>query len=204
MEYIDLTHIFTGQMPVYPGDDLPELTQTASIEKEGVVDHQIVTGMHVGTHMDAPLHMIAGGKQISDYPAEKFFGRGVLIDARGQELADVNLLAGIDIQPGDIVLVMFGWGGKFREPDYYQKYPEITEQFAAQLADLKVSIVGIDTPSPDRLPYKVHKILLGQDILIIENLVNLENLASKKFELVALPVKFDTEASFCRVVARIL
>ena len=39
MKLIDLTHSFTNQMPVYPGDPLPTLTQVTSIEKEGYTDH---------------------------------------------------------------------------------------------------------------------------------------------------------------------
>ncbi len=200
--YIDLTQTFTVEMPVYPGDLKSELKQIATIEKEGFIDHEIRTGMHVGTHMDAPLHMIANGKKISDFAPDKFFGRGVLIDARGKEKIDADLLA--NIQAGDIVLVLTGFGNKFREAVYYEKYPELTEIFARKLVELKVKIVGADTPSPDRPPFAVHKILLSNEVLILENLTNLEQLIGKQFEVFALPAKFDTEAAPARVVARII
>ncbi|MEK7557141.1 MAG: cyclase family protein, partial [Patescibacteria group bacterium] len=80
MKYIDLTHTFVDNMPVYPGDPVAEVKQIADIKKEGYTDHRITTGMHVGTHMDAPMHMIEGGKALSDMPVENFFGRGYLID----------------------------------------------------------------------------------------------------------------------------
>ena len=78
MKYIDLTHTFDADMPVYPGDPLPELVQIADLHKEGYTDYQIKTGMHVGTHMDAPLHMLDGGKRLSDIAVEKFLGKGCL------------------------------------------------------------------------------------------------------------------------------
>lgn len=202
MQYIDLTQTFDNNMPVFPGDAEPEFVKNTDVD--GIVHFNLTTGMHVGTHLDAPMHMISGGKLISDYPPEKFFGRGVVIDARGKSSADENLLAGADIRPGDMVLVCFGWGGKFRDADYYSNHPVLAENFAKKLVDLKVFLVGTDTPSPDRAPYKVHKILLPRDILILENLLNLEQLIGQaNFEVIALPAKFQTEAAPCRVIARI-
>jgi kynurenine formamidase len=199
MQYIDLTQTFSAQMPVYPGDSVPELTP---IDSDGIRDHRLNTGMHVGTHMDAPLHMIAGGKRISEIDPAKFFGSGKLIDARGMDKIGPEVLA--DIQAGDIVLVLTGFGSKFHDFDYYEKYPELTEAFANKLVELKVKIVGLDTPSPDRKPFAVHKILLGQEILIIENLTNLEQLLNQKFEVVALPAKLETDAALTRVIAKII
>ncbi len=59
MELIDLTHSFTNKMPVYSGDRTPVLKQAGGIDKYGFVHFELQSGMHVGTHMDAPLHMIA-------------------------------------------------------------------------------------------------------------------------------------------------
>lgn len=204
IKYLDLTHTFTASMPVYPGDSKPELVQSAFIDRDGVVDHRLESGMHVGTHMDAPAHMVKDGKYLSEYPSEKFFGRGILIDARDKTFADADLLSGANIQAGDIVLICFGWSKKFGDDEYYKKHPELTKAFANKLVELGVSIVGMDTPSPDKAPYQVHKILLPHDILIIENLANLEALRGKQsFEIIALPAKFQTDAAPCRVVAKL-
>src|SRR6185295_6125634 len=107
------------------------------------------------THMDAPAHMLQGGKMLHEYPAEKFFGRGVVIDARGKSLADVDFLSSAQINKGDIVLVCFGWATEFGQDEYYQNYPELTAAFGKKLVELGVSIVGMDTPSPDKAPYEV-------------------------------------------------
>lgn len=63
MKIIDLTHSFTDKMPVYPGDPEPSLNKVADLNKEGYNDHLLKTVMHIGTHMDAPLHMIKNGKK---------------------------------------------------------------------------------------------------------------------------------------------
>ena len=201
MQYIDLTQTFGPKMPVYPGDPQSELKQITTIEKDGFTDHQLNTAMHVGTHMDAPLHMIAGGKKISEINPDKFFGLGRLIDARDKEEIDTDLLEGV--QAGEIVLILTGFSQKFHEAEYFEKYPELTEAFANKLVELKIKMVGMDTPSPDRPPFLSHKILLASEILIIENLTNLEQLLNQKFEVVALPAKFETDAAPVRVVARV-
>jgi len=204
MTYIDLTHIFDTDMPVYPGDPIPELVQIADLHKEGYTDYQIKTGMHVGTHMDAPLHMLEGGKWLSDITVEKFIGKGCLIDARGASVVSADFLEKSGAKKDDIVLVMTGFSEKYRQPEYYEKYPEIGEDFAGKAIELGVKIVGMDTPSPDRPPFKVHKLLLGKEILIIENLTNLKSLIdAKDFEIFALPAKLHTEAAPVRVIAKI-
>ena len=128
MPYLDLSHAFTGSMPTYPGDPTPELKQITTLEKEGYVDHLIHTTMHVGTHIDAPMHMIASGKKISDIPAEKFFGRGVLIDARGKKIIDEDTLQNISLHAGDIVLLCTGWNEHYRTPTYFENFPTLTKR----------------------------------------------------------------------------
>jgi len=78
MKLIDLTHTFTSDMPVYPGDPKATLEQIAFIEKDTYNDHKLTTAMHVGTHMDASLHMHADGKKMDEINPERFFGKGVL------------------------------------------------------------------------------------------------------------------------------
>lgn len=202
--YIDLTHNFSAHMPVFPGDKAAAILQIAQVSKEGTCNHFLKTGMHVGTHMDAPGHMLEQGKLLYEYPVEKFFGRGVQVDVRGKQAADIDCLNGLNVARGDFVLLMFGWSDKFQNPEYYQNYPQVTEGLAKQLVKLGVSVLGMDTPSPDYAPYEIHKILLREGILIIENLTNLDALsAHPKFEIIALPVKLETEAAPCRVVAKI-
>jgi kynurenine formamidase len=203
MKYIDLTHTFKEKMPVYPGDPESSLKQIAFVEKEGFNEFQVKTSMHVGTHMDAPFHMLADGKKLSDFTPERFFGKGWLIDARGKNI-DVNLLEGKKILKGDIVLIMTGFSEKFGDSEYYKSYPEMSKDFAAKIIELGVGMVGMDTPSPDYPPFPIHKLLMRNDVLIIENLTNLKSLIGQgDFTVTALPTKFESEAAPVRVVAQV-
>lgn len=205
MKYIDLTHTFTDNMPVYPGDPPSSLKKTATIEKDTYTDHQINSFMHVGTHMDAPLHMIKEGKTMDQIEPEHFFGPGVLIDARKSKVIDADLVEGVDIPEGAIVLLYTGFARKYRTPAYYEEYHSVSPDFAKKMVENKVKIVGMDILGPDLdTTWPAHKILLSNDVLIIENLTNLDQLLDvKSYDVVALPVKFKTDAAFVRVVATV-
>lgn len=205
MQLIDLTRIFHVSMPVFPGDTPPAWKQIAFIEKDGYNVSQLQTGMHVGTHIDAPLHMVANGKPLSAFPAEHFIGPGYVVDARGLMRVDRDLLKAVHLPAGAIVLIYSGWDAHFGTEAYYRDYPELTPDFAEYLVAAGVKIVGLDFPSPDRAPYKVHRILLSHSVLIMENLTNLDVVPrDRAFEVIALPPPFEADGAPLRVVARLL
>ncbi len=205
MKIIDLTHKFTNNMPVFPGDPKSTLEQIAFIDKDTYNDHKLTTAMHVGTHMDAPLHMIEEGKTIDEITPDRFIGKGVLVDVRGKDKIDPAVLKNVHIDEGSIVLLYTGFGSKFGTDYYFKGYPYLTADFANKMVELKVKMVGMDMLSPDLdKPWITHKILLGNGILILENLTNLDQLLdAKDFEIIALPAKLNSDAAPVRVTARI-
>src|SRR5271169_7232136 len=174
MKLIDLTHAFDDSMPVYPGDSASKISYLSDIAGAGCSVSQVTTGMHTGTHIDGPLHVIEGGASLSEMSVEKFIGRGVLIDARDKDRIDADLLADIQLKRKDIVLVLTGCSAEFRTPSYYRDYPKVTVRFAEALVKAGVNMLGVDTPGPDEPPFVIHRLLLAAQVLIIENLTNLE------------------------------
>ncbi len=205
MQYIDLTHTLVDAMPVFPGDPPTTLTQITSVGKEGYTDHQLTTVMHVGTHMDAPLHMIEGGKYMSDMPLERFAGTGILVDVRNKKLIDVDALTGVIIPTGAAVLLFTGMSDKYGTTEYEKQYPHISENFAQAIVAAGVHMLGMDMINPDtQESFPVHKILLSHDVLIIENLTNLGALVTaSNFDVMAFPMKLKADAAPVRVVARV-
>lgn len=194
---IDLSVLVDQDTPVYPGDPKVEITPIADFEKYGMSDHKVTFGVHTGTHMDAPWHMISEGKKIDELSPDKFIGRGRLIEG-----LDLKVVKNSGVEEGDIVL--FKCGSKlFNQPGYYGSWPEIPEEIADYLIDKKIKAVGVDMPSPDHEPFKIHKKLLGAEILIIENLTNLDKLAGREFTVYALPIKLDLDGAPARVIAEV-
>jgi kynurenine formamidase len=205
MRYLDLTRLFQPQMPVFPGDPPAELVQVADVRQDESTNFEVRTGMHVGTHLDGPLHMIAGGKKLSEMAVEKFFGRGVLLDVRRESEITASVLDNIELRAGDILFLLTGIGQAFGQADYFEQYPKISLGFAQKLVEAQVCMLGLDASTPDMPPFPIHKILLQNEILILENLTNLEELLGvAEFEIIALPTKFEADSAPARVVAKIL
>lgn len=205
MKTFDLTYPFDRDIPVFPGDSYPQWRQVATIASEGYNSVQLRTGMHVGTHMDAPLHMIEDGQPLSAYPPDFFIGPGLLINAEGASLVGEEYLHSVDLDGVAMVLVYTGWGVHFRHPRYFEEYPELSTGFARRLVNAGIRIVGLDFPSPDRAPYEVHRILLGNGVLIVENLMDLGVLLPyPTFEVIALPARYEADGAPVRVVARVM
>jgi kynurenine formamidase len=142
---------------------------------------------------------------IEAYPRERFINRAVLLDvarfknvdalAPGQEITAQDLEAtakaeGVEIQPGDSVLIRTGYG-KFFEVDrakYSGFRPGPGEGAARWLASKRVFLAGDDQMSFEVVPEKgtifpCHRILIADNgIYIVENL-NLEELGRALAEL---------------------
>ena len=198
---IDLTHVVTPQISVSPYDEPIKLEQYRNLETHKNNDWRLISGMHVGTHIDGPGHLTESKKLLSDYPVDRFVGTGFLIDARDKKI-DVILLAQVPDQENLIVLVLTGQDKKFGSKEYFTNYPVFEPDFAQALVDHKVKMVGIDSFSPDTYPFSIHHLFFEHDILIIENLTNLDQLSGiKKFKVIALPLKLETDSAPARVIA---
>lgn len=199
MKLIDLSVPINAKTPVYPGDPATKVELAGIFEKDGYEDHYVSLGTHVGTHVDAPSHMVAKGVTLDQIPLERFSGRGVYVKADGE--LNLQTIKGIDIQAGDIVLFNTGMGNKYHQSEYYDNYPAMAEELGRYLVEKKVHMVGVDMCSIDYEPFPVHRILLKESILIIENLSNLSALEGKQFRIYAFPIKLQIDGAPTRVVA---
>jgi len=202
MRIIDLSVPINEETPVYPGDPRPRISPAGILEKDGYTDHIISFGIHLGTHIDAPMHMIEGGAGLKDIPVGQFTGRGRYIRVANEfSLEDVKVAG---IQAGDIVLFDTGMGERYNEADYFVKFPAMSEEVADYLVEQKVKMVGLDTGSADNQEgFPIHKVLLGGGVLIIENLTNLRSLSGKEFIVYALPIRLEIDGAPARVIAQI-
>lgn len=201
--FIDLSVTIDNHTPVYPGDPPTKITPVSSYVKDGFNDHHISTGNHAGTHVDAPSHMLQSGISLDAIDIDRFIGPGKYIQVENNEFSlDAAKQAGL--LPGDIVLFHTGMSDHFHEQSYYKDYPAMSAEIAQYLVGTKVKMVGLDTGSADNQEgFPIHKILLGGDVLIIENLTNVGALADKNFTVYALPIKLQVDGAPARVIAQI-
>lgn len=198
---IDLSVALNEQTPVYPGDPATLIKPAGDIVKDGYRDHYVSIGTHVGTHIDAPMHMLEGGQSLDKVPVDNFVGRGVVVDVS----IGFEAVKETDIQEGDIVLLWTGMSEKFYEPVYFEDYPAMSEEIAKHLVDVNVKMVGVDACSVDNQDaFPIHTILLSGNVLIIENLTNLNKLIDKTFTVYALPIKLQIDGAPARVIAQVV
>ncbi|CAN5602421.1 cyclase family protein [soil metagenome] len=200
---IDLSVQLTENTPVYPGDPKPEIKTAGTFAEQGYLDHSVFMGMHNGTHIDAPAHMLEGAKTLDEFPVDTFVGRCRCILVKDYQFS-LEEVQSADIKAGDIVIFNTGMSQRFNDPEYFTDYPAMSEDIARWLVGRGVKMVGVDTCSVDNQPgFPVHKILLGSNIPIIENLTNLESLAGAECTIYALPIKFNLDAAPARVIAEV-
>lgn len=204
MKLVDLSHNIESGMPVYPGDSDVKLLQTHIYIRDKYNDHQLESGMHVGTHVDGPMHMADVNKYIDDINLNHFCGEGCIIHTQNEEiikLKDKHL----DIIKGkSIVLIHTGMDSCYGKENYYSEHPTLDMSLCEVLVKCNVKMVGFDMPSPDRYPFSVHKYLLSNGVLILENLTNLESIKDDdNFEVFAFPLKVKADSSMVRAVARV-
>lgn len=172
-----------------------QIEQAGILSEDGFADSKLSFGTHLGTHIDAPAHMVEGGKTLDQYSVDRFTGTAQVIDIK----KDIILLEGINT-----VFFYTGAATRYGQDSYWEEYPVISEQIATELIKHNVELVGIDAGSVDiGDDFPIHRQLLGNDILIIENLTDLKGLVDKKIEFTALPLNVALDGAPCRVIAKV-
>ncbi len=202
---IDLTHVIRNGLPPFPGDRETVLHHSHTYAQDGFNNHELTINMHAGTHIDGPMHLLGIHRYLSEQPVDVFIGEGVLLDAQGQRIIDYKEEYEELLQENRIVVVHTGHGASFGEPGYFDNFPVLTERFVQLLIRKRVKMLGLDTPSPELGSVRLHELLLGSDVLIIENLANVDRLiGAGRFEITALPLLIEADSSIARVIARLL
>lgn len=186
MKIIDLTYTINNSIKEYPEDPKTEIKYFKKpTPKDSLTLSEIRTGLHIGTHMDAPLHYINNSKKISDINIEKFIDKASIIK---------NNKFKNNIEK--IVIIKTGWSKYWGDNKYFYNYPTPSIEFIQHLINENIKGIAIDTCSVDKNNENIiHKILLKNNIWIVENIANIEKLNKKKYEAYFIPLKIEAEAS---------
>ncbi|WP_339322027.1 cyclase family protein [Paenibacillus sp. FSL W8-0194] len=204
MKYIELSRLIQDGLPGYPGDTVTELKPHKTLQRDHYNNHQLNINMHAGTHIDGPMHLTDRRVYLSEYSPDKFIGEGCLLNVRGEREIGYQPAYEERIKEHGIVLLHTGHGKRYGHSDYFTDYPVLTLGLAELFVRKNVKLVGLDTPSPDKFPFEVHKYLFEHDILLIENLTNLDGMeGAGSFEVIAMPLYIQADSSIARVVARV-
>lgn len=146
----------------------------------------------VGTHMDAPCHFFENARSVGDIDIQELFVPAVVIDVcdRAHENYFISVL---DIKnfedeygtipPRTCVIGYTGWSSRWSNTTAYRNlqddgimhFPGFAPEAVELLLERDIQGIAIDTLSPDgsnQVDFPVHRLVLGSDRYIIENIAN--------------------------------
>ena len=177
---------------VYPGDPKPEKEIKLKIS-EGAVCNLSAFSMcaHNGTHVDAPLHFIDGGKSIDRINPDRFIGYAYVAAHEGDlSAADAEQILKAaedkDARAAERILVK----GK----------AVVTAEAARVFAARRIKLFGNEsqTVGPENAPMEVHLIMLGAEIVLLEG-IRLADVEEGVYILHAAPLNLGgAEGAPCR------
>jgi kynurenine formamidase len=197
-ELIDLSHAISAGMTRYPLQPDVEIEVLTSRLRA----HVLHVGSHVGTHIDAPVHAIDAGRRMAEIPLERFWGTAVVASVSrkaGEAITLQDVLeGGPEAQQGEALLIHTGWDETFDDAESYEDHPWLDLELAEWAVDRRLTMVGVDMFSPDQpidrrednanFQYPIHRTLLGNDVLITENLTRLGQVGGRRGRFFAFPV----------------
>jgi arylformamidase len=157
---VDLSQPWSGDTPAFALDESPHVYWAKRLPSHGTNHQRITTQLHIGTHIDAPLHWREEGMDVASIPLERLFGPAVVVDLSDSH-GDFDVIRPADIEsraavsPGDILILHTGYhryysGGA--EPDlvrYFFKRPGGERELAEWCVDRRIRWLGVDSSSPD-------------------------------------------------------
>ena len=210
----DLSHKLHNELPVPHVFPKPSFGRIASMPKDRLNVTRIDMVCHIGTHLDAPLHIFMDGPGFDRIPLANLSGQGVVWALKVEPFGEitVDMLAAMrpELRPGDMLLLHTGWAQLFGSNRYLDN-PALTVEAAQWLVDQDLKLLGVDFATPDlalpkRAPdfdWPVHKILLSNGVLIAENLADFGALSGQRVEIICGALNIDgADGSPARILAR--
>lgn len=190
MNIIDISRELFS-VPAYPGDPVPSKRIVRGFDRETPDICQLTEltlGSHSGTHIDAPRHFIPGGLDVEHVGLRRAYGRCKVVETA----TPIELTADmVDEYTHDGTKRLLLKGGF-----------EITPESAQRMVDDGIRTIGTEAPTVggEGTGTIIHRILLGAEILIIENL-DLSRAEPGYYTLSALPLRMaDLDGSPVRAV----
>lgn len=191
--WIDVSVPLRDGMVHWPDNPPVNIERAMSIDRGDVCNvSKMSLGVHTGTHMDAPVHWITGGKGIDELPFDATMGPVRVIAIQDEVSIKPEELTPQKLQRGERVLFKTRNSGRCWTSDaFFEDFVFVSHEAAQYLAEAGVRTVGVDYLSVGGYSVdgpETHRALLEAGIWIIEGL-NLSPVAPGSYELICLPLR---------------
>lgn len=207
---IDISPPLDPEIAVFPGDTpLGREILLDFSRGDSLTLSTLRATVHLGAHVDAPLHYGAGAESIDELPLERFVGPCRVLPlgaAAGRSIGWDEVRRALDGSPPTERLLIAT--GSYPDPTRFEDgFAALDAEVIHQLGKLGVKLLGVDMPSvdpPDSKDLPAHAACLANGISILEGLA-LEDVPAGVYELMALPLRLTGfDASPVRAVLRTL
>lgn len=194
MQLIDISVPVTPQLPVWPGEAQPTINHKFRMSEGSDANvTQFAVGSHTGTHIDAPLHFVDGGKTTIEIPLEKLVGPCQVVDLQGKTEITAADLAALQLPKGTQKILFKTDNSRHWEDashPFQEDFCALTADAAQWVVDNGIHLVGIDYLSIQLYhdPIDTHVILLSNEVVIVETL-DLRQVEPGTYRLICLPLK---------------
>lgn len=201
---IDISPSISARSEVWPGDT-PFSSRRVMDKADGCSCNvtTITTTVHIGAHLDAPLHFSSGGADVAGVDLDACVGLARVVKMPRRGAITREDIEALDLTGVERLLVHArdGRAGK----RFADGFAYLEPGAARLLASMEILLFGIDTFSvdhPDSKALESHHALLAGGCVILEGL-DLSRVAPGDYELMALPLKMPgIDASPVRAVLR--
>ena len=178
--------IYTG-MPVYKNiEDKQPVFNT--VTNGHVTESRITLDAHVGTHTDAPLHMMNDGATIETIGLERLVGKCKVFDlTHVTGLIEKGDLESLSIEKDDFILLKTK---NSYDEEFNFEFIALGESGAKYVSEIGINGVGIDGLGVERAQpgHPTHRTLFSNDVIVIEGL-RLKDVPAGEYFMVAAPLK---------------
>lgn len=190
--FYDITVPFTNNMDVWEGDPPFQRQDYLTIDSDGCNVSSIQFGSHTGTHIDAPLHYISGGKSVDQIEFQKLIGICYVLDISTNQFQNNLIPSNIipDNLKKNVHKILFKTLNSFHPGKFNKNSISLSLEAAQKLVQLGFDLIGIDGMSIESYSGdgSVHTTLLSHNIVILET-IDLSNISSGYYSLTCLPLK---------------
>lgn len=201
MRVYDVSSSIYEGMPVWENspDSQPKITTNTN---GYVTVSNINMGVHTGTHVDAPLHMLNDGDTFESISIEDLVGNVKLFDlTQINDQITKKDLETLDIAKDDFVIFKTKNSDSFID-EFDFNFVYVAEDAANYLVEIGIKGVGIDSLGIERAQegHPTHRTLFKNEIIIVEGL-RLKDVSEGEYFMVAAPLKIKgTDGSPARVL----
>lgn len=167
--------IFSGML-VWQGDDEVDLSRAEKMEEGAHANvSRIRCGVHTGTHVDAPLHFIPGGKTIEQLPLDVLTGPAWVAEFPEIQRIRAEELEKAGIPDGTKRLLLKTRNSQILETltVFREDYAGLEESGAKWILSKGIRLVGNDFLSVATRDQTgpVHRLLLNAEVILVEGLL---------------------------------